>query len=62
MGAVLSHKERATATWRSGGRDYERVSEGVSDALAYLVVGSKFRTSAHVKPALRRIPKARKWM
>jgi SAM-dependent methyltransferase len=37
MTAVLSHNERAAATWGSGGGDYDRVSEGVSDALAHLV-------------------------
>jgi len=37
MANVLSHNERAAATWGSGGRDYDRVSEGVSDALVHLV-------------------------
>ena len=37
MPAVLSHNERAAATWGSGGRDYDRISESVSDALAHLV-------------------------
>jgi len=37
MANVLSHNERAAATWGSGGRDYDRISEGVSDALAHLV-------------------------
>jgi hypothetical protein len=37
MPNVLSHNERATATWGSGGRDYDRISESVSDALAHLV-------------------------
>ena len=37
MANVLSHNERAAATWGSGGRDYERVSEGVLDALTHLV-------------------------
>jgi SAM-dependent methyltransferase len=37
MAAVLSHNERAAATWGSGGRDYDHISKGVSDALAHLV-------------------------
>ena len=37
MANVLSHNERAAAAWGSGGRDYDRISEGVSDALAHLV-------------------------
>jgi SAM-dependent methyltransferase len=37
MANVLSHNERAAATWGSGGRDYERVSEGVLDALTHVV-------------------------
>jgi SAM-dependent methyltransferase len=37
MPAVLSHNEGAAATWGSGGRDYDRISESVSDALAHLV-------------------------
>ena len=37
MPAVLSHNERAAATRGSGGRDYDRISESVSDALAHLV-------------------------
>jgi SAM-dependent methyltransferase len=37
MADVLPHNERAAATWGSGGRDYDRISEGVSDALAHLV-------------------------
>jgi len=34
---VLSHNERAAATWGSGGRDYDRISDFVSDALTHLV-------------------------
>ena len=37
MPNVLAHNERAAATWGSGGRDYDRISESVSDALAHLV-------------------------
>jgi SAM-dependent methyltransferase len=37
MADVLSHNERAAATWGSGGRDYDRISEFVADALAHLV-------------------------
>src|SRR5213595_1247663 len=37
MANVLSHNERAAATWGSGGRYYDRISESVSDALAHLV-------------------------
>jgi 2-polyprenyl-3-methyl-5-hydroxy-6-metoxy-1,4-benzoquinol methylase len=37
MADVLSHNQRAAATWGSGGRDYDRISEFVADALAHLV-------------------------
>src|SRR5215469_6711044 len=37
MANVLSNNERAAATWGSGGRDYDRISEFVSDALTHLV-------------------------
>jgi SAM-dependent methyltransferase len=37
MANVLSHNERAATTWGSGGRNYDRVSESVADALAHLV-------------------------
>ena len=37
MANVLSHNERAAATWGAGGRDYDRISEFVSDALTHLV-------------------------
>ena len=37
MANVLSHNERAAATWGSGGRDYDRISDFVSDALTHLV-------------------------
>jgi SAM-dependent methyltransferase len=37
MPTVLSHNEKAAATWGSGGRDYERLSESVSDALTHVV-------------------------
>src|ERR1700751_4419834 len=37
MPAILSHNERAAATWGSGGRDYDRISESVSDALTHVV-------------------------
>jgi SAM-dependent methyltransferase len=37
MANVLSHNERAAATWGSGGRDYDRIGEFVSDAVAHLV-------------------------
>jgi SAM-dependent methyltransferase len=34
-GAALPHNEKAAATWTLGGRDYDRISFGVSDALAH---------------------------
>ena len=37
MADVLAHNERAAATWGSGGRDYDRISESVADALAHVV-------------------------
>jgi SAM-dependent methyltransferase len=37
MASVLAHNEGAAATWGLGGRDYDRISEFVSDALAHLV-------------------------
>lgn len=37
MATVLSHNERAAATWGSGGRDYDRISESIADALAHVV-------------------------
>jgi ubiquinone/menaquinone biosynthesis C-methylase UbiE len=37
MANVLSHNERAAATWGSGGQDYDRISEFVSDVLTHLV-------------------------
>ena len=37
MANVLSHNERAATTWGSGGRDYDQISEFVSDALVHLV-------------------------
>jgi len=37
MANVLSHNERAAATWGAGGRNYDRISEFVSDALTHLV-------------------------
>jgi SAM-dependent methyltransferase len=37
MSNILSHNERAAATWGSGGRDYDRISEGVSNALTHLI-------------------------
>jgi ubiquinone/menaquinone biosynthesis C-methylase UbiE len=35
--SVLAHNERAAATWDSGGRDYERISELSADALRHVV-------------------------
>jgi len=37
MTGVLSHNEGAAAVWRSGGRDDDRISEHVADALAHVV-------------------------
>jgi SAM-dependent methyltransferase len=37
MANVLPHNERAAATWSSGGRDYDRISETIADALAHVV-------------------------
>jgi SAM-dependent methyltransferase len=37
MTGVLSHDEGAAAIWGAGGRDYDRVSELVADALAHVV-------------------------
>ena len=37
MAAILSYNEGAAATWGSGGRDYDQISESVSGALAHLV-------------------------
>jgi SAM-dependent methyltransferase len=37
MAGILAHNERAAATWGSGGRDYDRISESIADALAHVV-------------------------
>ena len=37
MESVLAHNERAAATWGSGGRAYERISELSADALRHVV-------------------------
>jgi SAM-dependent methyltransferase len=37
MASILSHNERAAATWGSGGLHYERLSESVLDALTHVV-------------------------
>jgi len=37
MAVILSHNERAAATWGSGGQHYERLSGSVSDALTHVV-------------------------
>ena len=37
MENILAHNEGAAATWGSGGQDYDRISEFVSDALTHLV-------------------------
>ena len=37
MADILAHNQRAAATWGSAGRDYDRISEAVADALAHLV-------------------------
>jgi SAM-dependent methyltransferase len=34
---IRDHNKRAAAVWSSGGRDYDRISESISDALAHLV-------------------------
>ncbi len=34
-GAALPHNAKSAATWTLGGRDYDRISFGVSDALAH---------------------------
>ena len=36
-GTVLAHNERAAAVWSSGGKDYDEVSKGISDALEHCV-------------------------
>lgn len=37
MADVLAHNERAAAIWSSGGRDYDRISESISDALLHVI-------------------------
>ena len=37
MADILPYNQRAAATWGSAGRDYDRISEAVADALAHLV-------------------------
>lgn len=37
-GAVLTHNERAAALWSSGGKNYDEVSRGISDALEHCVL------------------------
>ena len=34
---VLEHNQRAAAVWSSGGKDYDRVSHGIADALEHCV-------------------------
>jgi SAM-dependent methyltransferase len=35
--SIQPHNERAAATWGAGGRDYDKISENVSDAIEHLV-------------------------
>lgn len=37
MTNVLSHNQRAAATWGAGGHEYDRISEYLADALAHVV-------------------------
>ena len=37
MPAVLPHNEKAAATWGSGGLDYDRVSESISDSIEHVL-------------------------
>ena len=37
MQSVRPHNEQAAATWGAGGRDYDKISEHVSDAIEHLV-------------------------
>ena len=36
-GTILPHNERASAVWSAGGRDYDEISRGISDALEHAV-------------------------
>lgn len=37
MQGVRPHNQQAAATWGAGGRDYDKISEHVSDAIEHLV-------------------------
>lgn len=37
-GRVQAHNERAAAVWSSGGADYDRISQGIADALEHCVL------------------------
>jgi SAM-dependent methyltransferase len=37
MSAVLSHNEKAAATWGSGGEDYDKISESISDSIEHVL-------------------------
>ena len=37
MPAVLPHNEKAATTWGSGGEDYDRISESISDSIEHVL-------------------------
>jgi 2-polyprenyl-3-methyl-5-hydroxy-6-metoxy-1,4-benzoquinol methylase len=37
MESIRPHNQQAAATWGAGGRDYDKISEHVSDAIEHLV-------------------------
>lgn len=37
-GTIQPHNERAASVWNSGGRDYDRISRGISDAIEHAVL------------------------
>ena len=45
---ILAHNERAAETWSSGGRDYDRISESISDVLLHAVNRLDPKTGDHI--------------
>src|SRR4029453_4922921 len=38
QGTVQPHNERPAAVWSAGGKDYDRISRGISDAIEHCVL------------------------
>jgi hypothetical protein len=47
-GTIQAHNQRPAAVWSSGGKDYDEISRGISDAIEHCVLRLAPKRGEHI--------------